>query len=129
MGIVVTAGPIIKEPDPVIEDDWFKPGAFAAPVDFDSYWKANLLQKVDLFTTDDVEQMFYYQSIGYFKNIPPREKVLDLGDVGAEKVLGRTNDEQCIIAMNLGLAPDDMATAPLVYKAAKEKKIGTWLDL
>ena len=30
---------------------------------------------------------------------------------------------------NLGLALNDMAVAPLVYHKAKEKGIGTWLDL
>jgi len=29
--------------------------------------------------------------------------------------------------MNLGLAMDDMAVAPLLYKRALEKDIGTWL--
>jgi ornithine cyclodeaminase/alanine dehydrogenase-like protein (mu-crystallin family) len=32
-------------------------------------------------------------------------------------------------AANLGLAMDDMAVAPLIYKRAVEKKIGTWLSL
>jgi ornithine cyclodeaminase/alanine dehydrogenase len=30
---------------------------------------------------------------------------------------------------NLGLALNDMAVAPLIYRKAKEKGIGTWLDL
>ena len=30
---------------------------------------------------------------------------------------------------NLGLAIDDMAVAPLIYKNAVEKGIGTWLPL
>jgi ornithine cyclodeaminase/alanine dehydrogenase len=30
---------------------------------------------------------------------------------------------------NLGLAIDDMAVAPLIYKNALEKEIGTWLPL
>jgi ornithine cyclodeaminase/alanine dehydrogenase-like protein (mu-crystallin family) len=129
MDIVVTAGPIIKEPSPVIENEWFEPGAFAAPVDFDSYWKPQAMKNADLFVTDDVKQMFYYQSIGYFRHIPARERVHDLGDVAIEKAPRRSNESQRIIAMNLGLAMDDMAVAPLVYQAAKDKGLGTWLDL
>jgi ornithine cyclodeaminase/alanine dehydrogenase-like protein (mu-crystallin family) len=91
MDIVVTAGPIIKEPSPVIENEWFEPGAFAAPVDFDSYWKPQILSGADLFVTDDVEQMFYYQSIGYFRNIPAREQVHDLGDVVINKAPRRSS--------------------------------------
>jgi ornithine cyclodeaminase/alanine dehydrogenase len=128
MDIVVTSGPIAKKPAPVIESDWLKPGAFAAPVDYDSYWKREVLRSADVFATDDVEQMFYHQKAGYFRDIPPREQILDLGDVAAGKVAGRQNDSQRIIAMNLGLALDDLATAPLVYRAAVEKGLGTWLD-
>lgn len=128
MDIVVTAGPIIKKPSPVIEDKWFEPGAFAAPVDFDSYWKPQALKRADLFVTDDVRQMFYYQSIGYFRHIPAREQVHDLGDVAIENAPRRSSESQRIIAMNLGLAMDDMAVAPLVYQAAKDKGLGTWLD-
>ncbi|MCS6908364.1 MAG: ornithine cyclodeaminase family protein, partial [Anaerolineales bacterium] len=36
--IVITAGPILKNPNPTIEKDWLQPGAFASAVDFDSYW-------------------------------------------------------------------------------------------
>jgi ornithine cyclodeaminase/alanine dehydrogenase-like protein (mu-crystallin family) len=91
MDIVVTAGPIIKEPSPVIENEWFELGAFAAPVDFEPYWKPQILSGADLFVTDDVEQMFYYQSIGYFRNIPAREQVHDLGDVVINKAPRRSS--------------------------------------
>jgi ornithine cyclodeaminase/alanine dehydrogenase-like protein (mu-crystallin family) len=30
---------------------------------------------------------------------------------------------------NLGLALDDMATAPIVYRRAVERGIGTWLEM
>jgi ornithine cyclodeaminase/alanine dehydrogenase-like protein (mu-crystallin family) len=30
---------------------------------------------------------------------------------------------------NLGLAMDDMATAPIIYRRAREMEIGTWLEL
>lgn len=129
MDVVVTSGPIIRKPTPVIENDWLRPGAFAAPVDFDSYWKGDVLRGVDIFATDDVAQLFYYQGIGYFQSIPPRERVVDLGDLAAGKAPRRTDDRQRTMAMNLGLALDDVATAPLVYRAAKDQDLGTWLDL
>lgn len=128
MDVVVTAGPIQRDPKPVIENDWLKPGAFAAPVDFDSYWKGDVLNGVDIFASDDVAQTFYYQSIGYFKSIPARESMSELGDIVAGKVPGRTSDEQRTLALNLGLGLDDVAVAPLVYRAAKKKGQGTWLE-
>ena len=127
--IVVTSGPILRNPTPVIEDSWFKPGSFASPVDFDSYWKPEALLKADMFATDDIDQMFYYKEHGYFKNIPPREKILDLGDVAAGKAPRRQNINQRIISINLGIALDDMATAPLVYNVAVQKNVGTTLVL
>ena len=129
MDIVVTSGPIHKKPAPVIENDWLKPGAFAAPVDFDSYWKGETLRGVDVFATDDADQLFSYQKAGYFREIPRRERVLDLGDVAAGEAPGRQDSRQRTMAMNLGLALDDMAVAPLVYRAAVEKGIGVLLDL
>lgn len=127
MDIIVTAGPIIKEPNPVIEPEWLKPGACAIPVDFDSYWKRDVLEQSDIFITDDINQLFFYQQKGYFRYLPPREKTTDLGDVFYNKKPRRENDRQQIFTMNLGLALDDMATASVVYKAAIEKGIGRWL--
>ena len=37
--------------------------------------------------------------------------------------------EERTIGCNLGLALDDMATAPIVYRRAVEKGMGTWLPL
>jgi ornithine cyclodeaminase/alanine dehydrogenase-like protein (mu-crystallin family) len=33
------------------------------------------------------------------------------------------------MGMNLGLAMDDMAVAPGIYRRARERGIGTWLNL
>ena len=33
------------------------------------------------------------------------------------------------MAMNLGLAIDDMAVAPEIYRRAVERQLGTWLAL
>jgi ornithine cyclodeaminase/alanine dehydrogenase-like protein (mu-crystallin family) len=125
--IVVTAGPILKEPHPVIEDDWVKSGAFASPVDFDSYWKKSAFEDCDKFVTDDKDQCLYYKSLGYFKHIP--EIYADLGEIAAGIKPGREKEDEKIICANLGLAMDDMATAIKIYKRAVDNNIGTWLEL
>jgi ornithine cyclodeaminase/alanine dehydrogenase len=125
--IIVTAGPILKEPHPVIEDDWVKSGVFASPVDFDSYWKKSAFDNCDKFVTDDREQCLYYKSLGYFQHIP--EIYADLGEIAAGKKPGRENKNEKIICANLGLAMDDMATAIKIYKKAVDNNIGTWLEL
>jgi ornithine cyclodeaminase/alanine dehydrogenase-like protein (mu-crystallin family) len=125
--IIVTAGPILKEPHPVIEDDWVKSGVFASPVDFDSYWKKSAFENCDKFVTDDKDQCLYYKSLGYFQHIP--EIYADLGEIAAGLKPGREKKEEKIICANLGLAMDDMATAIKIYKKAVDNNIGTWLDL
>ena len=125
--IIVTAGPILKEPHPVIEDTWIKSGVFASPVDFDSYWKKSAFENCDKFVTDDKDQCLYYKSLGYFQHIP--EIYADLGEIAAGLRPGRENSQEKIICANLGLAMDDMATAIKIYNKAMEKNIGTWLEL
>lgn len=127
LDIVVTSGPILKHPNPVIEKDWLKKGGFGSLVDFDSYWKSEAMNQVSKIYTDDVKQLEYYKSVGYFENIP--EVLGDLGDLLNNKIIGRESAEERILAMNLGLALDDMAVAPLIYKKALELNIGTELDL
>lgn len=125
--IVVTAGPILKHPKPVIEASWFDDGSFACPLDFDSYWKPQAMHSMHKFCTDDLEQLRYYQSVGYFHDIPNVHA--DLGELATGKKLGRENDFERTMSMNLGLAIEDVATAIKIYERAKSKGIGTWLKL
>lgn len=127
MDIVVTSGPILKDPVPVIEGGWLSEGAFASPVDFDSYWKPQSFTEIDYLITDDIPQMEYYRKAGYFKHTPKASA--DLGEVVAGLKPGRSSQIQRTMAINLGIALDDMATAIIIYRAALERKIGTWLPL
>lgn len=127
LDLVVTSGPILKDPTPTIKAGWLKAGAFASPVDFDSYWHGEALAELDKLATDDLAQMAYYRQSGYFKDTP--QPYADLGQIAAGKKPGREHDEERIASINLGLALDDMATAPLIYQQAIEKGIGTTLPL
>jgi len=125
--IVVTATPILKNPNPVIEASWFKDGGFACPIDFDSYWKPKAMHSMHKFCTDDKEQLIYYKSVGYFKDIP--KVYADLGEIVTGKKAGRESDSERIMSMNLGLAIEDMSTAVKIYEKAKRKGVGVWLNL
>ncbi len=125
--VIVTAGPILKEPNPAIEFDWLKPGVFASPVDFDSYFKKSAFEGCEKFVTDDREQCLYYKSLGYFQHVS--EIHADLGEIAAGLKSGRENREERIICANLGLAIDDMVTAIKIYRKAVDNNIGTWLEL
>jgi ornithine cyclodeaminase/alanine dehydrogenase len=125
--LVVTAGPILKEPHATIRAGWLEEGAFASLVDFDSYWHPAALKEADKFCTDDVPQLDHYRQLGYFQDIPP--VYADLGELVAGKKPGRQDARERIIACNLGLAMDDMAVARTIYQRAVEQGIGTWLPL
>lgn len=125
--LVVTAGPILKKPHATIKAGWLEVGAFASLVDYDTYWDRAALRELDLFCTDDVPQLRHYQEMGYFQDIPPIHA--DLGELAVGSKSGRTDARQRTASANLGLALDDIAVAPLVYRRALETGLGTWLPL
>lgn len=125
--LIVTSGPILKKPNPTIERGWMKEGAFGSAVDFDSYWAPEAMAQMDKISTDDHAQFDYYRSQGYFQHTPA--PYADLGEIVAGTASTRENDHERILAINLGLAIDDMAVAPEIYRRAKELGVGTWLEL
>jgi len=127
LDIVVTAGPITHTPHATIQAGWLNRGAFASLVDFDSYWQPDALKQADKFCADDVPQYEHYRSIGYFQNMPPIYATV--GELVAGQKRGRARADEITMTCNLGLALDDMATAPLVYRGARERGIGMWLEL
>ena len=127
LDIVITSGPILKNPKPAIEAGWLAPGSFASLVDFDSYWQGAALREVDKLATDDVAQMRYYRQAGYFRETP--EVYADLGEIVAGRKPGRESASERTAAVNLGIALDDMATAIRVYQRAKARGIGRALPL
>ncbi len=125
--VVVTTGPILKDPSPCIEDSWLVEGLLGIPIDFDSYWKPEALKLSHKFFVDDSPQFRYYQETGYFKDVPPVYG--DLGELLVGEKRGREDEGERIISMNLGLALEDMAIAGEIFKLAKEKGFGRVLPL
>lgn len=125
--LIVTSGPILRKPHATIKAGWMRAGCFASLVDFDSYWDGPAMKECDKFCTDDLPQLEHYRNAGYFQDIPP--VYASLGELVAGKKAGRQGASERTIACNLGLALDDMATAPIVYRRALERNVGTWLPL
>jgi ornithine cyclodeaminase/alanine dehydrogenase len=125
--LVVTAGPILRNPHATIQAGWLDEGAFASLVDYDAYWSRAALKEADKFCTDDVPQLEHYRSIGYFQDIPPVHATV--GELVTGQKPGRQSPGERTITCNLGLALDDMATAPIIYRRAVERGMGTWLPL
>jgi len=127
LDMVVTSGPILKNPKPTIQPGWLQEGAFASLVDFDSYWTGAAQAEADKIATDDISQMEYYRGAGYFQQTP--RAYADLGEIIAGKVPGRESANERILGINLGIALEDIATASLIYQRAREQHIGTYLPL
>jgi len=124
--IVVTSGPILLNPHTTIQPGWLAPGSFASALDFDSYWHPAALSEFDKLCTDDLPQFLYYQQLGYFKGTPL--PFADLGEIVTGIKPGRQDPGERTMAMNLGLAINDIAVAAEIYSVAKERQIGTWLS-
>lgn len=127
MDLVVTSGPILKDPEPVIDAGWLSEGSFASLVDFDSYWKGDAFREAEKFATDDRIQWDTYKKAGYFQDAP--HPYADLGEISTSKLHGREHDQERTITMNLGLALADIVIAKLVYDQALELGAGKPLRL
>ncbi|HUD70471.1 MAG TPA: ornithine cyclodeaminase family protein [Dongiaceae bacterium] len=126
--VIVTAAPIRRRPEPVIEAAWFREGALGLPLDYDSSWTPAAMATADRFYTDDTAQLLATRERGdFFQQIPP--VFADLGDVVAGLKEGRRAPGERLLCLNMGIALDDMATAPLVLERARERGLGTRLTL
>jgi len=125
--VIVTAGPSPRDPQPYIHFEWLKPGAMAAPVDYNGAWMEDALRGVDKLAVDDHAQMDYYRAKHYFKNTP--RPYADMGEIVAGLKQGRERDDEITMSMCMGIAVDDCVTADLVYRTALERGVGTQLPL
>jgi ornithine cyclodeaminase/alanine dehydrogenase len=80
---------------------------------------------MDRISTDDHAQFQYYRSVGYFRQTPDPDA--DLGELVAGLKSGRQSPGERTLAINLGLALDDIAVAPEIYRRARTAGLGTWL--
>ncbi|MFQ5878364.1 MAG: ornithine cyclodeaminase family protein [Acidobacteriota bacterium] len=126
--VVVTAGPIRARPRPSIEAAWLGEGALAVALDYDSYLTPEAMRAADRFYTDDTRQILHTRAEGvHFKDIP--DIYADLGEVVAGLKDGRRSPRERLVCVNLGLALEDMATATLVLRRARERGLGARLPL
>lgn len=105
--IVVTAGPILRDPPSPLDEFWLEDDVLLLPIDFDFYVSAAAVAACDLFLTDDVAQYDAYREHGYFRGW--RDPHASAGE-GLEQDLGGRR----IICANLGVGALDAAFAHAV---------------
>jgi ornithine cyclodeaminase/alanine dehydrogenase-like protein (mu-crystallin family) len=120
--VVVTAGPIVENPEPPISPDWLGDRWLILPIDFDFYFGAEAMEAAELLLVDDVGQFDYYRTLGHFQGWPTPH-----GTVGEAVVRdGRPARVACV---NLGIGALDAAFAKRVLDATRERGVGVELPL
>jgi ornithine cyclodeaminase/alanine dehydrogenase-like protein (mu-crystallin family) len=117
--IVVSAGPIVEDPDPPIGADDLAERVLALPIDFDFYFSAEAVAAADLFLVDDVGQFEYYRSLGHFQGWPEPDGVVGADHERAARV----------VCCNLGVGALDAVFSKRVLEAARSNGVGTELPL
>jgi ornithine cyclodeaminase/alanine dehydrogenase len=120
--IVITAGPILEDPDPPISWGWLEQRCLLLPLDFNSYVQASTIDRTALFVVDDVVQFEYYRESGYFSGWPS-----PAGSVG-DALLGDW-DGEAVSCVNLGVGALDAAFAATVLSRAEREAVGTVLEI
>ena len=120
--VVVTAAPIVEDPDPSVAPEWLGDRWLVLPIDFDALVRRETIEAADLFVVDDVEQFEYYRGQGHFGGWP--EPAGSVGDWLTEE-----SSPQRVACVNLGVGALDAAFAKRVFDAARERAVGTQLPL
>ena len=120
--VVVTAGPIVEEPDSPLGPDWLGERWLSLPIDFDFYFSREAVAAADRFLVDDVAQFEYYRSLGHFQGWPAP-------DASVGEALADGGSPAKLVCCNLGVGALDAAFAARVLAAASERGIGTELEL
>jgi ornithine cyclodeaminase/alanine dehydrogenase len=120
--VIVTAGPIVEDPDSPLRPEHLGERWLALPIDFDFYVGPDVVAAADLFLADDVDQFEYYREQGHFQGWPIPE-----GNVG--EGLGREGSPTRVVCCNLGIGALDAAFANAVLARARSARIGTSLEL
>ena len=108
-------------PEPLVRNEWFKPGSLGLGLEASRAWYGDAILKADKFVTDSWDQTVYFYEHGAFPDGLPK-LYAELGEIVAGKKPGRESQEERIIAINIGLALEDVIVADYIYNIAKKKE-------
>ena len=105
-------------PEPLVKNEWFKPGCLGFGLEASRAWYGDAILECDKFITDSWDQTVYFYEHGAFPDGLPTLHA-ELGEVVAGVKPGRESDKERILAINIGLALEDVIVADYIYKVAK----------
>lgn len=119
--------------EPIVKDAWLKPGSFFSAVGSYQEEEFEAVLNSDLIVVDDTETVEHRGTpviaLMLANQMIERERVLDLGPIITGDVPGRTNETQRVFFSPIGMGIHDICLCHKVYHAAKEKGLGTRLEL
>ena len=118
--VVITAVPIVEQPEPEISSEWLGDRYLALPIDFDASFQVGPIADAGLFLSDDPAQFEFYRGRGHFRGWPEPHR-----SVGEAIRRGKTAKR--VACCNLGVGALDAAFARAVLDAARERGAGTAL--
>lgn len=124
--IIVTATQRLEKP--LIENAWFEKGSLGMGLEASRAWYGETILKADKFITDDWEQTKHFKAQGAFPDGIP-QLYAELGSIVCGKKPGRENEDERILAINIGLALEDIIVANHLYELAKKAGKGIKYNL
>lgn len=124
--VIVTATQRLAKP--LIKNKWFGAGCLGMGLEASRAWYGDAILNADKFVTDDWEQTKHFKSQGAFPDGLPKLHA-ELGKIVAGEKPGREKEGERILAINIGLALNDIIVANHIYEKAKKKNINTKLVL
>ncbi|MEW6265037.1 MAG: ornithine cyclodeaminase family protein [Thermodesulfobacteriota bacterium] len=114
--IIVTATQRLEKP--LIQKAWFEKGSLGMGLEASRAWSGEAILTADKYITDDWEQTKYFQARGAFPDGMPR-LYAELGTIVCGEKPGRENEDERILAINIGLALEDIIVADYLYELSK----------
>jgi len=118
MDMILTATQ--RLPEPLVKNEWFKPGCLGFGLEASRAWYGDAILGADKFITDSWDQTVHFHEQGAFPDGLPK-LYAELGEIVAGKKRGRHSKEERILAINIGLALEDVIVAHHIYELVKDR--------
>jgi ornithine cyclodeaminase/alanine dehydrogenase-like protein (mu-crystallin family) len=126
--VIVT---VTSSREPVLQGVWLKPGTHVNAAGGNSLLRRELddeaIKRSSFIAVDSIDQAKIEAGelvTAVEKGILTWERVRELRHVVSGETRGRTSDDQITLFKSLGVAIEDVATAAVVYRKAKEQNVG-----
>jgi ornithine cyclodeaminase/alanine dehydrogenase-like protein (mu-crystallin family) len=124
---------ITSSREPVLEGSWLKPGTHVNAAGGNSLLRRELddevIRRSSFIAVDSIDQAKMEAGelvAAVEKGMLTWERVRELRYVVSGEARGRTSDDQITLFKSLGVAIEDVATAAVIYRKAKEQNVGKW---